>query len=133
MTPPDKGKSLGSPDQWMAHAESDLRLACLGQKEKSILAEQICFHAQQAAEKALKAVLLSNNINFPLTHDIEELLGIAEKSGIDLPLEISEASQLTPYAVQTRYPGCMEEIATDEVNEAITLAKQVVTWAKTFL
>lgn len=48
----------------MAHALSDLNLARLGQEKEDILHEQICFHAQQAVEKALKAVLLFNKVDF---------------------------------------------------------------------
>jgi HEPN domain-containing protein len=69
------------------------------------LREQVCFHAQQAAEKALKAVLVSWRIDFPYTHDIKGLLRIAETSGIVIPPTIQQAALLTPYAVETRYPG----------------------------
>jgi HEPN domain-containing protein len=44
-------------------------------------------------------------LEFPPVHDIEVLLEVAEKGGVDLPAEAQEASSLTPYAVETRYPG----------------------------
>jgi hypothetical protein len=59
-----------SPKEWLAHAESDLNLARLAKDRDNVLPEQVCFHAQQAAEKALKAVLLHHKIEFPFIHDI---------------------------------------------------------------
>jgi HEPN domain-containing protein len=76
MNPPGSKRLPTSPDEWLMHALSDLKLGKLGQKNKGILRQQICFHAQQAAEKAFKAVLLYRKVDFPLTHDIEELMDI---------------------------------------------------------
>ena len=92
--------------------------------------EQVCFHAQQAIEKSFKAVLLYNNINFPFTHDIEELIDTMENDGISLPSELEEAGMLTPYAVQARYPGYWGEISQSDVTDAINLADKAVDWAK---
>jgi HEPN domain-containing protein len=50
-------KMPGSPREWLNHAKSDLRLAHLAAKDKLVRREQACFHAQQAAEKAINAVL----------------------------------------------------------------------------
>lgn len=105
MNPKHTGKLPGSPEEWLEHARSDLRLARLAAGDASIRREQACFHAQQAAEKAIKAVLLSRQAGFPLTHDIEELLELAERSGLPVPKPVEDAGLLTPYAVETRYPG----------------------------
>jgi len=130
MNPQDKGKVPGSPEEWMSHAESDLRLARLAAGDKTIRREQVCFHAQQAAEKAIKAVLLSRGIDFPLTHDIEELLEIAEASLVKLPEAVREAGLLTPYAVETRYPGHWAEIADTDLREALRVAELALAWAR---
>lgn len=129
MKPPLEHGPPGSPQDWLAHAESDLNLARIAREQKDVLPEQACFHAQQAAEKALKAVLLFKKIEFPLVHDIEELLELAKQNGLVLPREVSDAGALTPYAVEARYPGHMEEIAPSDVDEAIHLAEGVFTWA----
>lgn len=129
MTPPAKRTPPGSPEDWLAHAQSDLNLARLARDHKGILPEQICFHAQQAAEKALKAVLASRRVEFPLVHSIQVLVQIAQQSGLAVPPEVLDASSLTPYAVLTRYPGYLEEITQADVREAIRLAEQVVSWA----
>ncbi len=123
----------GSPAQWLIHAESDLKLARLGAADPSILREQVCFHAQQAAEKALKAILLSRKIDFPYSHDIKGLLRIAETNGILIPPVVLQASYLTPYAVEARYPGDWTELTESDVNEALQIAEQTILWAKSTL
>lgn len=65
MNPKGNGRVPGSPDEWLSHAKSDLRLASLAAEDELVRREQVCFHAQQAAEKAIKAVLLSREIEFP--------------------------------------------------------------------
>lgn len=100
---------------------------------KTVLPEQICFHAQQAAEKALKAILLAREVDFPFTHDLEELLTIFPAAGIAIPSELQEVGALTPYAVETRYPGFWGQIAEQEVEKALSLAQDVVDWAERML
>ena len=70
----------GSPQDWMRFAYSDLALA-RSPLLPGVLLEGLCYHAQQAAEKALKAVLVFLNIDFPRTHNIRTLLDL-------LPAEI---------------------------------------------
>ena len=65
-----------------------------------------------------------------LTHDIEELIDIFNKAGISLPSDLLEAGSLTPYAVETRYPGYWGAITQNDVDEALMLAEKVVTWAE---
>lgn len=132
MKPHERKRLPSSPEEWMTHALSDLNLARLGQEKGDILHEQICFHAQQAVEKALKAVLLFNKVDFPLTHDLDDLLDIAENAGIPLPADIKEVGMLTPYAAETRYPGYWEEITEQDVDEAIKLAKRTLTWVSEY-
>jgi HEPN domain-containing protein len=129
MKRPRKKQLPGSPTEWLSHAQSDLNLARLAKNRKGILPEQICFHAQQACEKSLKAALLFKKLEFPLVHDLETLLSIAEKGRLDLPLTLFNIDLLTPYAVETRYPGFEEEITSSDVNEAIRMAEQTVGWA----
>ncbi|MDH4265127.1 MAG: HEPN domain-containing protein [Deltaproteobacteria bacterium] len=133
MNPQNSKRIPGSPREWLSHAESDLRLAKLAANDPYIIGGQVCFHAQQAAEKSIKAALLFWGIEFPLTHDIEELLKLAEDQGVIIPEEVQEADHLTPYAVETRYPGYLQEITGDDVSNALRIAEQTVSWAKGFL
>lgn len=132
MTPPPRKGFLASPSEWLAHARSDLAFASLG-LNRDILPEQICFHAQQSAEKSLKAVLLHARIDFPFTHDLEALLDTLSAAGIAVPPELEDAGSLTPYAVETRYPGFWGEISEMDVREAIELAEKALSWAEAYV
>lgn len=121
---------VGSPEQWLAYAESDLRLAQLAAGDPLVLPELVCFHAQQAAEKALKAVLRFKQLDFPWTHDLEELLRLVEEAGVALPEAVREAGFLSVYAVGARYPGYWDRIDQQEVDEALREAERVLQWAK---
>lgn len=133
MNPPEKKRLLASPREWLVHAHSDLKLAKLGQTGQEVLPQQICFHAQQAVEKAFKAVLLLHEIDFPLTHDIEELIDILSQTGISFPPYFQNAGILTPFAVETRYPGYWGKIAEDDVIEAIDLAEKILKWVEDYI
>lgn len=133
MKPPRKQRLPGSPEDWLAHAGSDLSLARMARGHAEVLPEQVCFHAQQAAEKALKAVFLARNIGFARTHDLEALLELARQSGIPTPATFAELGSLTPYAVESRYPGSWDEITLSDVEDAIRLAEQTLAWASRLL
>jgi HEPN domain-containing protein len=74
------------------------------------------FHAQQAVEKALKAVLAHAGVVFRRTHDIAELLDLLEDAGLDEPPYAHHLDELNPYAVEVRYglvePGGLDRSAT---------------------
>ncbi|MBI5789458.1 MAG: HEPN domain-containing protein [Candidatus Schekmanbacteria bacterium] len=120
----------GSPQEWLNHAQSDLAFARLGLKSEEVLAAQVCFHAQQAVEKVLKMFMLYNKIPFPPVHDIETLIEIVQHAGLQLPEWANEAADLTPYAVETRYPGHWETFQDTEVHKALEIARQAIEWAK---
>ena len=67
--------------------------------------EDLCFDAQRAAEKAIKAVMMACESSFPYVHDLDRLLTILESAGQRVPDEIHRAERLTRYATTTRYPG----------------------------
>lgn len=87
----------------LRRAESDLR-ACRALADQPGMDDDVVgFHAQQAVEKAVKAVLVLRGVPFPRTHDLEFLLARAEGHGVSVPPEIEEAEWLTPWAAQLRY------------------------------
>jgi hypothetical protein len=61
------------------------------------------FLAQQAIEKAIKAVLIARDVPFERKHDIDYLCSLIEATGLDLTSELSAAVALTPWAVEFRY------------------------------
>jgi HEPN domain-containing protein len=86
--------------------------------------EDLCFDAQQAAEKAIKGLLIHLQQDFPYVHDLGELLDQAEKAGQDVPGRIKQVVDLTDYAVATRYPGAIEPVTQEEYEEALAITEE---------
>lgn len=132
MSPPARRAAEARPERWLEHARSDLALARAG-LEADVLPEQLCFHAQQTVEKAFKAVLLHRHVEFPFTHDLSELLDALAEAGVEVPPGLANADALSPYAVETRYPGFWGAIADEDVVEALLLAEGVLRWAESLV
>lgn len=111
-------------------AGSDLAVIQKLADDRDIPDDVIGFHAQQAVEKGLKAVLTWNGIDFRRTHDLLEVSGLCRDAGIDVPWSEEKLALLNPFAVEFRY-GFAEELedALDR-NGAQTVAEEVLTWAK---
>jgi HEPN domain-containing protein len=111
--------------KWVGFGDEDLKLARHALTLSSgIPYRLIAYHAQQCAEKYLKAYLVSQRLDFPYTHNISRLLEIcAEKA--DWPGTILEAEELTPYAITTRYPGEDEQVTNQEALRAIDISEKV--------
>jgi HEPN domain-containing protein len=95
--PPD------DPREWLRRARSNLAHAL--SRNPEVCLEDLCFDAQQAAEKAIKAVFVARGEHFPFIHDLEQLLQLLERNGLKAPKYVMEAEKLSPFAVITRYPG----------------------------
>lgn len=87
------------------------------------------FHAQQAVEKALKAVLAARDVEFPFTHDLGALAELAASAGAALPPELSEIDQLTPFGVSLRYGALDDPVPVARVT-ALAWAGQSIAWAR---
>jgi HEPN domain-containing protein len=68
------------------------------------------FHAQQAIEKRLKAVLAFHEIEYDRTHSIGYLTSLLQHHGINLPAGREQIEELTPWAVAARYEDRFEEV-----------------------
>jgi HEPN domain-containing protein len=117
----------GSAADWLARAKGDLALARVSLPEGGFY-EDLCFHAQQAAEKALKAVHVSRGWPFRYIHDLEELIVGLQHHGLAVPEEILTSVILTSYASEARYPGIGDPVTKEEHAEAIALAEAVLRW-----
>jgi HEPN domain-containing protein len=84
------------------------------------------FHAQQAVEKSLKAVLFVKGLEFRRTHDLFELADRLRATGVDLPVPIESLGKLNPYAVLFRYDN--QEIDLMPLDEAERTAAAVLSW-----
>ncbi len=60
------------------------------------------FHAQQAVEKALKAVLAARAVDFPFSHDLGLLMALCKREGIPISPDLAEADLLSPYGARLR-------------------------------
>lgn len=122
----------GSAENWIARAIGDLALARVPLPEGGYY-EDLCFHAQQAAEKAIKAVYKKHGLTFRYSHDLGELLADLMNQGLTVPPEVEAAQILTAYAWESRYPGLAEPVTDEEYREAIQQSDDVVRWAKNFI
>jgi HEPN domain-containing protein len=111
-------------------ARADLRAARLLAADPAQANEVIGFHAQQAVEKAIKAVLAESGVEIPFTHDLSFLLDIVAERAIRAPQVVAEADWLTPWAVAARY-GASD--ASLDRETAGTVAHAAVEWAKSVL
>jgi HEPN domain-containing protein len=89
--------------------------------------EAIGFHAQQAVEKALKAVLAFSEVPSPRTHDLTYLVELLDAHGIDVPTTIAEPEWLSPWAVTTRYDDLDDPL---DRHAAIEAADSAIKWAQ---
>jgi len=111
--------------KWLDYGDEDLRLARHGLSLASSCPYRlIAFHAQQCAEKHLKAYLVFRGIDFPYTHNISRLL---ELCGEEAPWaeNLLDAEELSPFATTVRYPGEEEEVTEEEAVRAINIAAKV--------
>jgi HEPN domain-containing protein len=89
------------------------------------------FHAQQAVEKALKAVLAAHGVEYPLTHNIAMLLArIGQLERVARPLDADELPQLTPFGVALRYDDVGEASdARRDRDRAVACVARTLDWA----
>ena len=107
---------------WLANAREDVETAVLTREANPPKRRSAVYHAQQAAEKALKAYLTLHDQPFDLTHHLLPLLDL--RVGLDSRFAAWQdvAELLTPYATRFRYPGppgAPQLPAEDEVDEAV--------------
>jgi HEPN domain-containing protein len=86
------------------------------------------FHAQQAVEKSLKAVLAARDVEFPFIHDIGGLADLCQEAGVSLPDELAGVDRLTPYSAGLRYDDDQLSIVARET--ALSWATVAVAWAR---
>jgi len=104
MRPP-KDLVVELAQQWIEKVKIDFDVATYLNSKDSKFFETVAFHCQQAAEKFLKAYLVSYQIEFPKTHDIEKLLELVSERDSELANQLKIAKILSPYSVEMCYPG----------------------------
>jgi len=117
------------PVEWLNRARSNLTRAREDARLDGVYLEDLCFDAQQAAEKAIKAVLIRRGIEFPYVHDLGRLFTLLEENGLEVPQNVRAAETLTPYAAIARYPTLFEPVTREQYLRAVELAEAVLEWA----
>lgn len=111
-------------DRWLRRADVDLAVA------EQLLADgvpyfvAIGFHAQQAAEKYLKAFLVWRQVEFPKTHDLGYLLQLLGTQDKGVSQSLQQILVLSDYGVDTWYPANLPDLSSTEASHAVDLAKQ---------
>jgi HEPN domain-containing protein len=121
---------IAHANEWMKFAEADLDAAHLLKAHHRPHIEIICFHCQQAAEKALKAILAYNEDEIPKIHDLVQILDSCEAHcpGIKSSF-LKQANHLSPLAIVGRYPSEIETTEED-MNRAIETAENILSAVK---
>ena len=109
---------------WQEKARRDLATARMGLDAPEPLTDIACFHAQQAAEKYLKAFLLLHGVDFPRSHVLEALVLLAAEKDRSFAQLQADAASLTPYAVEARYPE-FEEPQLEDARAALSSAEKI--------
>ncbi len=127
MKPPERFPP-DDPREWLNRARSNLAQA--QHRMAGVYLEDLCFEAQQAVEKAVKAVPIKRQVRFPYIHDIARLLRRLESAGQHIPEDVERATNLTSYATVLRYPGIEPPVSAETHAEAVAVAEAVVRWAE---
>ena len=127
-----KGRSyMNDPDlvarealRWLRFSEEDLSVALRLLSGSPSAPRHACWLSQQAAEKALKAVLVLEEVEFPFTHDLDALRNLLPGSW-SVRATHPDLAELTEWAVETRYPGDWPEHTDADATRAISQARSV--------
>ena len=111
----------------LASAEQDLAACRLLSTGVGIGDAVVGFHAQQSIEKAIKAVLSCNMIEFRRTHDLVSLLDLLQDHQVPAPPAADWLDELNPYAVEARY-GTINPEGLDRARVLVAV-DQVLAWA----
>lgn len=126
------------PIEWLKRAKSNLILGKNTRIEEADLWEQVyyedlCLDLQQAVEKSLKALLILNDIDIPLSHSVSQLIDLLILNSINVPEEIYDAVVLTPFAVRAKYPVDWIRISYQEYLELSAISERVYIWVESII
>jgi HEPN domain-containing protein len=112
-------------EEWLNKAEGDRLTA---KREVKVTDspnwDAVSFHAQQAVEKYLKAILQQQGIPFTRTHDLTQLLKALLPKYPDLASQSDNLEWLTAFAVEIRYPG--ESAIEEDAKQAVAIMEDVI-------
>jgi HEPN domain-containing protein len=109
-------------------ADHDIKAFEILSRDPEAHISSVCFHAQQAVEKSLKAVLFSRQIGFERTHDLVKLAHILADHGLVPPVADDDLRRLNPFAVTLRYDEV--EIELISRNDSSEVVVHIRLWAE---
>jgi len=109
--------------EWMRKGENDLKTARLVLAAEDGPLDTVCFHSQQLAEKALKALLTHRQIRFSKTHSLQLLLDLLAVPDFEKYREACII--LSSYAIEARYPGESVDPEREEAEDAVKMASEI--------
>jgi HEPN domain-containing protein len=109
---------------WVLKAEHDLLNIENNLAARDIPWDTVGFHAQQCAEKYLKALLISRQIDPPKIHDLTELYALLP-DGLLEGFNVHSLEELNPYSIEGRYPGVWEPVEQPEALRAVEAARMI--------
>jgi HEPN domain-containing protein len=112
--------------RWLRYAQEDLEAAEALVGQPYAAARHSCWLAQQAAEKALKAILVFLQVDFPRSHDLDVLRHLIPGDW-QVAVEHPDLADLTEWAVEARYPGDWPEATAADARDAVQRARAVWT------
>ena len=111
--------------QWIRKADSDLLNIRNNLAADDVPTDTICFHAQQAIEKLLKALLIANGRDITKTHDLVKLLTDAADIATELLQYEEQMEEISEYGVAIRYPDGICDPTMEEASHAYEIAVTV--------
>lgn len=116
--------AIADAQRWMRYAEEDLALAGGLASGPETSARMACWHAQQGAEKALKAALIALGTAFPRTHNLLSLRALLPHE-LAVRMAVPALAELTQWAAESRYPGDWDEPTAEDARAAYLTATSV--------
>jgi len=118
---------------WLRKAENDLLAIRNNISAETTPWDVVCFHAQQAVEKSLKAYLVSQSVSPPRIHDLLVLLAACSARDDRFSRLETDCRKISAYAVGVRYPDELFEPGKDEGLSATRAANRVVEMVRELL
>ena len=116
--------ALEEAQRWLRYAQEDLELATWLMETDQFSPRHICLHSQQAAEKALKAAIVLEEMDPPFIHDLDTLRNLLP-DGWTVKETHDDLVELSEWVVESRYPGDWSEPTHDDAAAAIALARSI--------
>ena len=118
-------RAMEIAEEWLRRSLSNLA-RCRQPRLPDVYFEDLCFDAHQSAEKAIKAVFILHGKSFSESEHLKQLLESLASFIQDIPEDVRLSSDLTDYALVTRYPNWGPRVTEEEFERALSLAQSGV-------